>query len=659
MIVNKEKVAKPTQMPISAETQELLKEHIRRLNSFFSVTFSVRQNMEIADRAYQREDDMSDVNWKAKMANRYGDKAKFANMTIPVVQPQVDSMVAYLSGVFLSGNPLFGMVSDKNNEDAALMYETMLDENAKHGGWVRQFSMVFKDMLKYNIGVAEIDWKQETVYQLDDSAIPGPGQPPKQKSVIWEGNSVKRWDLYNSIWDTRVAPAELHIHGEFAGNTVAMSATRLKQFIQDLDGRIAGNVNDVLGGSVDFATMGNAAGGKFFIPQINPMSLVPHPVDGIDWFQVAGLTTQDTNRIPTINAVGTYYLRLIPENFKMKVPQRNQPQIWKIILINNTHVIFAERQTNIHNWLPVIMGQPIEDGLNYQTKSYLNNGVPYQDLSTAVWNASLAAQRRAVYDRIFYDPSRIRKEDINANNPIARIPVKSNAYNKPVSEAYSHASYTNDQFSVVGQTLQIIGSMANQAQGSNPAQQGQFVKGNKTQHEYADVMGHSNDRQQTMALFLEDQFFYPIKQILKMNILQYASDGAIFNYSQKQNVQIDPLKIRQASVEFEVSDGMLPTDRIISADTFQVVIQAVASNPQLQMQYDLIGMMTWYFKSQGARNIDQFKFPPAQVQQNMQMYQQQMAAQNGTAAPTGGAQSPEQFQQQTPVGMPVTPNKAV
>jgi hypothetical protein len=619
--------AKPTQMPLSKETQDLLKEHIRRINAFFSVTFSVRQNMEFVDRAYQREKDLTSENWRAKMANKYGDPTKQQNMAVPIVQPMVDSMASYLSGVFLSGTPLFPVVGDRNTEDAALMYETIMDENAKHGGWVRELSIFFKDCLKYNVGACEVDWKKETMYSLDPLAVNQQGQEPKQKPVVWEGNAIKRWDLYNSVWDTRCAPAELHKYGEFAGTTVPMSATRLKQFIQDLDGRIAANVNDVLGGAVDFATMGNAAGGKFFIPQINMQSLVPHPVDGIDWFQVAGLTTNDTNRIPTINAVGTYYLRLIPENFKMKVPQRNSPQIWKIIIINNTHIIFAERCTNMHNWLPVLFAQPLEDGLNYQTKSYAQNAETFQDVGTTIWNASLAAQRRSVYDRIFYDPSRIRKEDIDSRNPIARIPVKSNAYGKPVTEAFSHSSFTNDQFPVVLQQLGQINQMANLALGSNPAQQGQFVKGNKTQHEYQDVMGHSNDRQQTMALFLEAQFFYPLKQMLKLNIMQFASSGQIFSYAQKQQVSIDPLQLRVASVDFEVSDGMLPTDRIIAADTFQVMLQAIASSPQMQTEFDLVGMMVYYFKTQGARNIDQFKFTPEQQQQRIAMQQQVAQAQ--------------------------------
>lgn len=643
MITDLEPVVKPTQLPPSKETQQLLLEHVRRMHEFFNATTTLRDRMERIDRAYQREDNNGVAHTRAKAANRYGDKSKLQDMTIPIVQPQVDSMQAYLAGVFLSGNPIFGVVADPVNMDAALMYESIIDENAKHGAWVREFGIFFKDILKYNLGLVEVDWKTETVYQIDSDTVQVAGQQLKQKKVLWEGNSVKRIDLYNGVWDTRVPPAKLHEHGEFVGWTEPMSATRLKQFIQDLHNRIASNVNDVLKGAVSFTNIGNAVGGKYYIPSINPDPLRDQQSSGeIDWFQIAGLTSTDVGNMPTINAVGTYYIRIVPEQFGMKVPSRGNPQIWKLVVVNNMHVLYLERITNMHNWLPCVMAQPLEDGLAYQTKSYAMNAETFQDVATTIWTASLAAQRRSVYDRIFYDPSRIRKEDINSVNPIARIPVKSSAYNKSVSDAYSHGSFTNDQFGVVGQSLSMITNMANVAQGSNQAQQGQFVKGNKTRHEYADVMGHSNDRQQTLALFLESQFFYIVKQIVKLNIMQYASAGEIYNYEQRKKVDIDPLKLRQASVEFEVSDGMLPSDRIINADTFQIMLQAIAASPDMQVEFDLTGMMIYYFKTQGAKNLDQFRRSDEQKAARIQQMQQVAAAQN----PQTPMQGDQMMQQQ-------------
>lgn len=639
MIKNAAKTVEPTQLPITKKTQELLLTHIKSMREFFDATLGIKRRMEAIDMSYQREGNLGEENWKAKIANRYGDKSKVQDMTIPIVQSQVDSMQSYLSSVFLSGTPIFGVVGDKSTEDAALMYEAIIDENSKHGGWVRELGMFFKDGLKYNLAATEVDWKIETIYRLDDTSVTQEGSAPKQRNVLWEGNTIKRLDLYNSIWDTRCLPSKLHEQGEFFGWTEPMSATRLKQFIQDLNGRLAANVLPALNQAKDLGHVGFSAGG-YYSPKINPDSFISANSLETNWFVRLGLVGGDANSLPSINLVSTYYIRIIPANFLMLVPQRNNSQIWKIIVVNSTHIIYAERETNMHNWLPVVMAQLLEDGLGYQTKSYAQNAEVFQEVSTAIWNASLAAQRRSVYDRIFYDPSRINKADINSPNPVARIPVKSNAYGKPISEAYSHASFTNDQFSNVVQQLGLINNMANIAQGSNPAQQGQFVKGNKTQHEYSDVMGHSNNRQQTIALFLEAQYFYVVKQILKLNIMQFASTGSIFSTETRTSVAIDPLKLRQDALAFEVSDGLLPTDRLISSDTFQIMLQTIPTNPQLQMEFDFVGMMIYYFKTQGAKNIDQFRLTSEQKQAKLAQMQQVTAANTPTSPTQQTSQQP-------------------
>ena len=98
-------------------------------------------------------------------------------------------------------------------------------------------------------------------------------------------------------------------------------------------------------------------------------------------------------------------------------------------------VIYAERQTNIHNFLPIIFGQPLEDGLGYQTKSFAQNLQSVQDMTSALWNGKIASARRALADRVLYDPSKIKPEDINSDNPAAKIPCKSAAYGGNLAQA--------------------------------------------------------------------------------------------------------------------------------------------------------------------------------------------------------------------------------
>jgi hypothetical protein len=119
------------------------------------------------DLAYIREGDLSEEQWRARLANRYGDKAKFQNVTVPVVMPIVEAAVTYQASVFLTGHPIFGVVSNPINMDAALQMETVIEDQATRGGWVREFLLFFRDGFKYNISALEVCWDRVVTSALE------------------------------------------------------------------------------------------------------------------------------------------------------------------------------------------------------------------------------------------------------------------------------------------------------------------------------------------------------------------------------------------------------------------------------------------------------------------------------------------------------------
>lgn len=576
------------------------------------------------DFAYMREKNYGTEHRRAKAANSYGDKSRIQDVIAPIVMPQVEAGVSYLHNVFLSGYPIFGVVAGKNEIDEALMMDTLMAEHGVRGGWVREFNMFFRDGLKYNFAPLEVGWKDETVYTAETDLSKGVnGTRPKE--VIWSGNSIRRLDPYNTYWDHRVAPAEVHKKGEYAGYIELMSRVAFKQFVQDLPNRIIGNVKDALESS-------GAGVENYYIPQLNDAAYFDRnstTQGNFDWSSWARDDIEQKIKYKNMYEVNTLYARIIPQDFGMSVPARNMPQIWKLVIVNNSVLIYAERQTNAHNYLPIIIGQPLEDGLGYQTKSFAQNVAPLQDISSALINSTLHSRRRTVYDRLAYDPSRVSKDDINSSNPIARIPMRPAAYGKPVGDAFYQFPYRDEQSGSMLQEMQLMSQFAEVTNGINKSQQGQFTKGNKTRHEYQDVMQHSNDRLQTIAQFLEAQVMMPVKEMLKLNILQYAPAQEIYNRERQEVVAVNPLDLRKKSLQFKVSDGLLPIDKLIDADTFQVALQVFGSSPQLQQEFDVVGFFLYYLKTQGAKGLEDFRFTPEQQQQRMQMQAQAAAAQEG------------------------------
>lgn len=581
--------------------------------------FSLRSALEDIDRNYMREADYTEAQLRAKLANRIGNKTKIQDLTVPIMMPQVRAATAYYMNVFLTGYPIFGVASDPSNEDAAMQVETILAENSITAGWARQLMLFFQDGLKYNLHGVETTWEQKKVGQvITDAASPNGA---KATEALWQGNVIRRMDLYNTFFDPRVHPADIHTQGEYAGYIEMYSRTRMKSFINDLFGKVpVSTAIRAFESSPSSVNQGSSMGTPFsyYQPIINPFPIMTRQnQQTFDWMAWAAgdLGTRKGIRYTNVYEVMKLYARIIPDDFGFDIPSKNTPQVFKFTIVNGSVLLMAERQTNAHNFIPIIFGQPLEDGLDYQTKSFATNVRDMQDIGSALWNGFIASKRRLVGDRVLYDPLRVRQKDINNTDPAAKIPVRPSAYGKPVGESVYQFPFRDEQTNSLVQGAEAVVKFADKINGQNPASQGQFVKGNKTRHEYDDVMGHGNAGSQSMALMTEHQVFTTVKQIILLNVLQYQPETTVFNQSKQKNVDIKPVDLRKTAVHFKVSDGMLPTDKEMSTDEYQTTMQAAVQSPTLAKGLDIGAMFVYMMKMRGA---DLSPFQKSQEQQNFE-----------------------------------------
>lgn len=637
----------------SKKTTGAIVEFFKQSRRLVNQQWNLRDQFRAVDLAYLREQDMTSEQWKAQNANKKGDPTKFQNITVPVVMPQVESAVTYQQSVFLSGFPIFGVTSPPEHADAATQMDTIIGEQQIHANWVPEILKALRNGFKYNLGPVEVDWTRHTTYALEDSTAQAGGDViDRQKEVIWEGNSITALDPYNTFFDTRVKPTEVCKEGEFAGYTQLMSRIRLKKYLSELPARI--NVKKAFESGSTGVPAGAFSGEEsYYIPQLNPNALYENSgFATTDWMAWAGMASTNDPRIAYRNLyeVTVLYGRILPEDFDMtNVPSKNTPQVWKFILVNGQVLVYAERLTNVHNLLPILFCVPVDDGLGYQSKSFAKNLDDTQAISSALANSLIATRRRAVADRMVYDPSRVSEASIRSDSPVARIPVRPSAYGTSMADAVHVLPFRDDQSGVTLQAMQQFGVMSNAISGLNPARQGQFVKGNKTRAEFEEIMGYANGRDQTVALALEGNFFAPMKEIIKCNILQYQGGVSLFNREEQREVVVDPVVLRKAKLGFKISDGLLPSDKLIDGESLAMAFQTLQASPELAAGFNLTPMFSYLMKTRGAK-LQPFEKSPQQqaYEQAMAVWQQTVAAiaeQFGTRQPPV---SPEEFQQMLP-----------
>lgn len=591
-------------LSITKASQQLICEQLQADYSAFSMP-DFRLRFEFIDLAYAME---SSEHLKTTRANRIITTI-YKELELPVMQPNIDAAWAHLVAIFLAERPIFGTVSiDKEKTPVAKQVEAIVAENSTATGWARQLAMTLKNALKYNIASADVEWVTEEGFNFTtDTNVSF--EEAVVDSTLRSGNEVTNNDPYNTFYDMTVAAGDLTKKGDFAGHVDRITLTFLHDYIAGLNANrgIVLNIDQELWKS-------SPKRNWYYEPQIlNEDGTVNSGTNWATFFS----NTPNAGGPMTINSQATYerviyYRKLIPEMLGIRIADAKKVQIWKFVEINGI-IIYAERKTNAHKMLPMIMFQPNEDNLRHQTKGLGAQMQPYQQLSSTMFRARIASLARALSDRGLFDPSRVSEKNINSVLPTAKIPILPSAYGKELKDAYLPIPYDDRNAANLYNDIAFVDQKANDAAHTNKAQKGQFTKGNRTQAEFDNIMGNADAPQQAMALILEYQAFVPMKLQIKWNILQYQNIANIADPNTNELVAIDPVALRKEAVNLKMSDGLVTKDELMGVRETLEATQFLAQFPQANIDYDIVGMTAEALGSGANSRIGKWKRSPEEI----------------------------------------------
>lgn len=537
---------------------------------------------------------------------------------VPVVIGQVDSFVGYTADVFLSGYPLFPVVSEPKDKKEAEMLETILDNHATLGGYPREFLMSFRDGFKYNFMPLEHSWEPIENYELVTDHL-NPTEAARMKQHTQFYTKIKRRDPYNTVWDRRVAPADVCYKGEFCGYIDIEPRIPLKRFINmySQSGKLY-NIGEI----GDISKMPVMTNYNFTeLPTISHY-LVPRKRNSNDFDWEAWLTSQpQISKRKTLQA-GAYerfnvYCRIVPSELGIKnVPQMNSPQIWKFILINGRRLLFAEKVYSAYDALPMLIGQPLEDGFELQTPSIGESQIEMQEAASTLFSIRFNAARRAVSDRALFDPTLINQDDVNTTSPAPKIPVRLSGLNdKSLDDAYKQIPYDPHGTDSVIQDVRNILDFSDRLSGLNHPMQGRFQKGNKSVTEWQDTMAMADNRPRIPALNIEFQVMVPLKNQLKMNIYQHGVTGVFQNAQTGVSYDVNPEaleQMKQRVLSFRLADGYTPKSKLASTEFIGRILETISQNQVLAQQLGgaLPNILAHLAQLGGVRGLEQYLLPP-------------------------------------------------
>ena len=544
-------------------------------------------------------------------------KGKLDPIVTPTVLKYTESAVAQLTEIFCVGYPMFTPVTTPEYSEEMDAMRAGFAAQQRQFGWERNMILFFKDAVKYNFGAVETFWNS---YKLPVVNSDDQGAAKVNVQDI-DGNEIKRLDPYNVFYDTTVAACQVHTEGAFVGYSEKISRINLHMRLSKLPANGKQNVNEALKSI-------NSGFVKYYRPVVIPEKYT----EDENWFaffnnKEDGAETDEAKGEMFYYSV--LYARIIPKEYGISVPNPNDVTPFKFIVVNGCYVVYAEALTDSHQYLPILISEPTEDGLRAQTKSYAERVVPIQNLSSDLHTARIASLRRAVGDRALYDPSKISAKDVNSPNPAAKIPVRNIAYGANINSAYYQIPYVDQMAQYLLSEASQVERYGMEATGQNPSSQGNFIPGNKTQTEFTTIMSNANNRTIVLGRFMESQTLVPLKTILLFNTLQYQQSSLFVDIQHEKQVNYNPIDVRKINWEFEMADGLLPVDKIANSGTYTAALQFLMGSPDVGSTYNVGDMFAYIMNLQGVRKLSQFKYTSEQLQQMQQQRLQLAIAQAG------------------------------
>lgn len=639
---------------LSKDTQDSLVQYAKIVLDLHQRMSEYKDKMEQIDISYAR--------YKADSARNPGDDTtSYANqpcgvnindITVPIVVSQVDAYVGYFTDVFLSGFPIFPVVTTYDNREAGEKLESIIDDHSIRGRYPRHLMRSFRDNAKYNISCIEVDWCPLDIYNVTDALtqLQGKGNQNRLERSAFYHNAIHAMDMYNTIWDYRVHPVDVPYIGEYAGYLDIVSRVQLKRDLAYYASSGDGYHTSQALATGTFGKIGtsDATGFGYYRerPQISDVVSNNNIWRNgmVDWMAYLS-NKKENSRISRMSDVYerfTLYARIIPAEHSMNVPQDGTPQVWKLVFVNHEKLVYAKRIYSLYDMIPMFFSQAFEDGFGMQTKSLAENSMPFQKAASDLFSIRLNAARRALVDRAIYDPTMLNSSDVNAPYPAPKIPLRDGTTlsGKKLSDAYIPIPFDSRGTETVVQDMgQIIG-MADLMNGTNPAVQGQHIKGNKTRKQWDDTQEGAKNKMRLPALAIEYQQMVPIKEQLKLNIYQYGIEGTFQDMTNGSTYQIDRAvleDIRQKVGMFKLADGYHPAEKLASTDVLMEGMGMLSQSPILQQQLGIMlpNMFVHFMSLGGVKGLEQYI--PKQMRQGA----------GGTAPPQSGQQGAPATGQQT------------
>ena len=586
-----------------------------------------------AMREMQAEDD------KSKM-----DESGLPTKIVPpnsVMYVNCAELSAYLTAVYVAKSTIIEVPDLPNAMHVTAALKDKIGRDSARHAWALELIKIIQNAVIYNFGAAEL------------------------RHTAKRENVLKAINPYNFFYDQSVPPDKIGSDALYAGYTELVTLPTLYRLMMASGGEWLTDVGKMLISDISAlervaylntqrsSFIGDYCAGGFGMTLSNALTMSARKSGSHmpDWHAVVNDLDDVADRVKLRTTIAkgnyqltTYYCRAMPEWLGLPAKKyasyngadSGQIPVWKMYILDHTYLMSVEPVVESHGYLPLMVGQ-VQVDTSAEALTYSESLAPVQVFSAKLNVARIAAMRRALSDRGLYDKSLISADDVNNRSPTAQIPVNGHSLRelgKGIRDAYFHLPFDSSGIAQLMGSIGEVDEFASRISGNNPQMQGAHLPGNRTAGEAQRVNMMGEGRFRVYSILFQQTFMLPFKIQLRSNLGDSTQELTYYDQATGRKQSVSQAEYVENEPDFVLSDGMMPSTKMISPDMLSSLLTAVIQIPQLQATKDVGAMVDLLARAGGVEDFH--KIPPP----NQQQLQAQQAAAQAQASAQQGQQPP-------------------
>lgn len=552
---------------------------------------------------------------------------------------------AYLTAVYVAKSTIIEVPDLPNAMHVTAALKDKIGRDSARHAWALELIKIIQNAVIYNFGAAEL------------------------RLTAKRENVLKAINPYNFFYDQSVPPDKIGSDALYAGYTELVTLPTLYRLLMASGGEWLTEVGRSLISDIGAlervaylthsraAFVGDYCAGGFGMTLSRAMlnNVRKSGSHTPDWHAIVNdiSDVEDKVLLRTSIAKGnyqltTYYCRAMPEWLGLPAKKygsyngsdSGQIPVWKMYILDHTYLMAVEPVVESHGYLPLMAGQ-VQVDTSAEALTYSESLAPVQVFSAKLNIARIAAMRRALSDRGLYDKTMINADDINDRSPTAQIPVNGHSMRelgKGIRDAYFHLPFDSSGIAQLMGSIGEVDEFASRISGNNPQMQGAHLPGNRTAGEAQRVNMMGEGRFRVYSILFQQTFMLPFKIQLRSNLGDSTQELTYYDQATGRKQSVSKAEYAENEPDFVLSDGMMPSTKMISPDMLSSLLTAVIQIPQLQATKDVGAMVDLLARAGGVEDFHKIPPPNQQVLQAQQAAAQAQASAQQGQPPAAAAQ---------------------